>query len=491
MDKNTTSGIFPAIRVDWDGPGPHYRRIYQALRDAIHTGTLTPGQRLPSSRVAAETLGVSRSTIIEAWDQLESEGYIESKRGSGTFVSPEWLKPPVKELGHGRGLGPIPGLAGYSRFYEDRISERGFPKPFRPDIPALDSFPIATWARLSGRWAGKISWSMLDYPDPRGYLPLRQAILDYLRVARGIQCGLEQVVVTGGTRASLNLLAKLVASPETIVWAEDPGYRAVYEAFSMAGCQVRPIPAGQEGIAFEHHSEDLRTPHVIYVTPSHQYPLGTVMTAPRRSALLDWASKTGTWIIEDDYDSEYRYASHPLPALRSLDTMDQVIYLGTFSKVLAPGLRLGYAVLPVSWVESYVAMKLLWDHGSSLLVQTVLADFIQEGYFVRHIRRTRKLYGVRRQTFVDEAQQCWGQAVRLQPSDAGLHMVGWLSHGWDDRLVSTALSREGIEAPPLSGYRRSCSLDPGLIFGYAAYWPEQIREAVRKAAAIFSRMEIP
>jgi GntR family transcriptional regulator/MocR family aminotransferase len=403
MPNRATVVTLAGITLDPSAATPLYRQLYEGLRAAILSGRLKAGARLPATRALASDFGVSRNTVMNAYAQLLAEGYVEGEVGSGTYVS----RTLPDELLHARSHAiQVHQLTQEGR----RLSQRGarlasmqvptprFPsgvKAFRPGIPALDAFPYELWARLMARRWRRPQRALLGYGDPAGYRPLREAIAAYLGEARAVRCRAEQVIVVAGSQQALDLTARMLLDEGEGAWIEDPGYLGARGALVGAGARLAPIPVDGEGLDVAAGEVSSPAARLVYVTPSHQYPFGVTMSLPRRLALLKWASQAGAWVIEDDYDSEYRYAGRPLAALQGLDSEGRVIYLGTFSKVLFPALRLGYMVVPPDLVDAFMAARALSDRHCPVLDQAALADFIGDGHFARHIRRMRALYAER------------------------------------------------------------------------------------------------
>ena len=486
MAKISTSLSLATLVLDPTTDTPLYRQLYQIVRQAILAGQLAPGTRLPSSRELARELGVSRTTMVNAFEQLLAEGYVEGKTGSGTYVA----RVLPDELLHLQGAvrkraSPIRG----SRLLSKRgqsllatlplsLANQREPRAFRPGIPALEAFPVALWRQLLTEYWQQPPAMLLSSSHPAGYQPLREAIAAYLGAARAVQCTPEQVIVVNGAQQGLDLVARLLLDPGDAAWMEEPGYLGARGAFLAAGATPVGVPVDREGLdiaAGEARRADAR---LVYVSPSHQYPLGVTMSLARRLALLAWAQRVGAWIIEDDYDSEYRYAGRPLASLQGLDTTGRVIYLGTFSKVLFPTLRLGYLVVPPDLVDAFTAMRSLVDRHSRLVEQAVLADFLSEGHFARHIRRMRTLYAERQAYLVEAARYTLGGLLRLEANQTGMHLLGWLPAGVDDVGVSRQAAECGLEAPPLSSYCMDPVRQGGLVLGYAHCTRQEIEHGI-------------
>jgi GntR family transcriptional regulator/MocR family aminotransferase len=469
-----------------------YRQLYDNLREAILSGRLVTGTQLPATRTLADELDVSRNTVITAYEQLMAEGYLEGKIGAGTYVTrdlPDELLQVRAE--QAQTLPP----AGTRQAPSDLLSRRGAviartavtharhqegPRPFRTGLPALDELPFKVWGRLLARRWRTLSPAALGYGPEAGYQPLREAIAAYLGAARGVRCRADQVIILAGAQQAIDLTARLLLNPGDAVWLEDPGYLGARGALLAAGARLVPVPVDDQGLNVEAGLRQDAEARLVYVSPSHQYPLGVTMSLARRLALLQWAAQADAWILEDDYDSEYRYAGRPLAALQGLDSNGRVIYIGTFSKVLFPGLRLGYMVVPPDLIDAFSRARTLIDRGSAWLDQAVLTDFIVEGHFARHIRRMRALYAERQTLLVDLLRRKCAGRLEIRSAEAGLHVVGWLSPGIDDRPVSEQLSAQGIEALPISSYALTPQPRGGLILGYAAVNAAAIRKGVRR-----------
>jgi GntR family transcriptional regulator/MocR family aminotransferase len=454
---------------------------------------MRPGKRLASTRTLAAELQVSRTSVFNAYGQLQSEGYLETVVGSGTFVASS-----IPD----HGFDPSAVQRGRSqRFDGDSLPRKGSKRsnalsrltsepwlhnlgPFRVSLPALDHFPVNAWSKLVGRHSRKQSLTTMAYGDGLGYLPFREAIAEYLGIFRGVRCDASQILITSGSQQALHISAKALLDPGDQLLMEEPGYPGARLAFASAGVQVTPIAVDGDGIISRKMSVQRHSGRAAYVTPSHQYPLGMTMSAARRMSLLKWAMDSGSWIIEDDYDSEYRFGGRPIASLQGLDRDSRVIYIGTFSKVLFPALRLGYMVVPKDLVTIFAAERDALDIFAPTLYQAVMTDFIQEGHFTSHIRRMRMLYMERRKTLFNAIRAHMGHIVEVLGDDAGMHLVALLPPEVDDIVVSKRAAQAGISAMPLS----SCYMKPpsrgGLILGYASVSTRQIHEGAYKLAAI-------
>jgi len=463
---------------------PLQKQIYDIVRRGVLDHTLVAGQRLPSSRVLAQELGISRITVTLAYERLIAENYLSARGGSGTFVektvdrpllppaSPEHVQRHVPGLST-RGEGIAGGAAGLGQHTG----------AFVPGVADASLFPFHLWRRLVSRHLGKSNLALSGYAkDGAGFLPLREAIASYLKASRGVRCDIEQVVIVSGSQQALDLTTRILLDPGDAVCIEDPGYLGARHAFTGAGAQLIPIAIDDEGLQIAtamEHKQDIR---LVYATPSHQYPMGVTMSLTRRLALLEWATRKGMWIVEDDYDSEYRYTGRPLATLQGLDHTGRVIYMGTFSKVLLPSLRLGYLVVPPALVETFVQARSLADRHSPSMDQAILAQFINEGHFTRHIRRMKKLYMERQALLMEAARRELHGALDIPPTPAGLHVVGRLDPKLKDRDVSQLAQQLGVDTPPLSAYCLQHSPLNGLVLGYAGIAPEDIQTGMQHLA---------
>lgn len=464
-----------------------YRWLYESLRAEILQGRLRPGVRLPSTRDLAERYGLARGTIVNAFEQLKAEGYLDGTIGSGTFVStvlPEDLLE-VRSAPDAATRAPQTAkrrLSAYGRrvnaFSNYEIRES---RAFRPNVPALDLFPAAIWSKLMTRRLREGSMDLFLGCGAGGYPPLRAAIADYLNASRGVRCTADRVVIVSGVQEALDVSARLLLDPGDRVCIEDPGYEGAALVFESVGAKIVSMPVDAEGM--ELRERRLRGARLVYATPAHQYPLGVTMSLSRRLALLEWAARSGAAIFEDDYDSEYRYSGRPVPALQGLDRNGVVIFAGTFGKVLFPSLRLGYVVLPPDLVDRFTAVKSIASRHAQLLDQAVLCDFITEGHFGRHLRRMREVYAERLSVLLENAQRHLSGALDVSPIEAGLQTIGWLDAGIDAEAAAHAAALRGVEVTPLSRFARETPGRQGLQLGFAAIDVREIRRGVRELAA--------
>ena len=472
-----------------EGDGRLNQRLYRALRRAILDGRLAPGSRLPSTRTLSRDLGLSRNVVLMAFAQLTEEGYVEARHGSGTVVS-QMLPDPAPSPGTAKSKTPDahPRLSAYARRVlalaplpaVGRPPREGLLYDFRYGVPAVAEFPQQTWSRLAARCANAMSISALRYGRALGFLPLRRAIADYVTRTRGVVASYEQVVIVNGSQQALDLIARLSIDRNDRVVIEEPAYLSARQVFVAAGATLVPVPVDEHGIDTSGLPRDERV-RLAYVTPSHQFPLGGVLPLARRQELLRWANETDALIVEDDYDSEFWYEGHPVEAIQGLDRAGRVVYVGTFSKVLFPALRVGYMIVPASLVPALAASKFLLDRHTPTYEQEVLTEFIEDGHFERHVRRARTRNAARRAAMVDAFRETFGERAQIAGESAGVHMVVWLRGvpaSREHTLIERAADRRVGIYSVLPHY-----LEPpetvGLLLGYAALTEREIRDGVR------------
>lgn len=474
------------IAVDRKAPKPLHRQIYDAFRTAVIEQNLQPGQQIPSTRALAAELGISRIPVLGAYSQLLAEGYFESRKGAGTFVSSS-LPDKMTSVEY-RGV-----ATGHARTGPRDASSRSSLAPARNCAPwtfgsgafsvgqlAFDHFPFQIWSSLVARQARKVRASNLNYSDPMGSMAFRETIATYLRTSRAVHCDARQIMVVSGSQQALDLSARVLLDPGDAVWVEDPGYEMARSALSLAGGRLVPVPVDAEGMDVAAGIALCRKAVGVCVTPSHQLPLGVTMSASRRLQLLDWADRSGAWIIEDDYDSEYRYESMPVGSLQGLDRGARVIYIGTFSKTLFPSLRLGYMVIPPDLVDRFAAVRRVIDLCPPHLNQAVAADFINQGHFARHIRKTRLVYRERRSVLVEAIEKEFGSQVQILGGEAGMHLVVTLPPGLSDRQISTDAAARKLWLWPLSPAYLGEPTQQGFILGFGSTTTSEIPKAVRR-----------
>ncbi|WP_119460608.1 PLP-dependent aminotransferase family protein [Rhodospirillaceae bacterium SYSU D60014] len=486
-----------SLHLDSAAAMPLHRQLYAEIRDMILQGRLAPGLRLPSSRTLSQDLRISRNTVLLGLEQLWSEGYVEGRTGAGTFVSqtlPDGLlaarttmRPvgdPLGGRGDGKRQGPGPSERGLRLAAGPARRLRPAPA-FAPGLPDCSDFPFDLWARLLAKAWRRPPPHLFAAADSAGYRPLRAAIADYLRVVRAVRCEAEQVIVLSGIRQAVDLVARVLLDPDDIAWMEEPGYPGIRAALSAAGARIRAMPVDAEGLCLDDGGTESAA-RLVCVAPSHQYPLGVTMSLPRRLDLLDWARRADAWILEDDYDSEFRYAGRPLSALQGLDADGRVLYAGSFSKVLFPSLRIGYLIVPPPLVETFRRARAALDDHASTTAQPALAEFMAAGHFAAHVRRMRKRYETRQQALLAAARHLRG-LLTLAPDPAGMHLVADLGPDLagrvTDRAASAAAGAAGLVAPPLSDYFAGPPMRQGLLLGYAAVPETEMEPAVRRLAA--------
>ncbi len=460
------------LPLDRSSGTPILRQIYEGLRRAILDGRIRPGQRVPSTRALAADLGVSRLPVLCAYDQLLHEGYLEGRIGSGTFVSAalpdDLLRSPVTPAAAARGHSP-----------PLRARDEGGLGPFRMSLPALDQFPHTVWARLVARYAHGLTHAQMAYGDPAGQVSLREAVAEHLRAARAVRCEAEQVLIVSGSQAALRLATAVLLERGSRVAVEEPCYPGARTALGANGAELVSLPVDDEGLSVASLRKRGGRVRAAYVTPSHQYPLGVSMTAARRFALLDWAFRHRAWVLEDDYDSEYRYVSRPLGALQGMDAHERVIYIGTFSKVLFPAVRVGYLVVPPSLWQRFVDAREAFDLFSPTLYQLALAEFLREGHFARHLRRMRGVYLERRDALLAGLARHCGDRLTVHNADAGLHVAVLLAAGLDDGDVVRRMAARGLTATALSTCYAGKARRSGLLLGFGGSTERRLLDATR------------
>jgi len=492
--KRVPHTFLPPIALDLRAATPLYRQLYDWFRSAIIAGQMRPGQRLPSTRTLAAELKISRMPVLNAYEQLFAEGYLETFVGAGTRIarsipddaprspsikakarSPETVDQPAPRRMSRR------GTALTQQPPQSWLDNLG---AFRVSLPALDHFPFSVWWTLVARHSRRPPAGLMAYSNPIGHLPLRAAIAEYLGAVRAVRCEPSQILITTGSQQGLQLAAQVLLDPDDPVWVEEPGYPSARNAFISVGARLVPVAVDQQGMNIGEIIQNGPHARAVYITPSHQYPMGSTMSAARRMLLLKWAARTGAWIIEDDYDSEYRFGSRPIAALQGLDTGARVIYIGTFSKVIFPALRVGYVVVPKDLIPAFSAARDAADVFSATIYQAVLTDFIREGHFGRHIRRMRMLYMERRRSLVRAIHTHMANTLEVVGAEAGMHLVALLPNGINDVIVARKAGELGISATPLSTCYSKPPSRGGLILGYGGVNPHQIHDGIRKLKTV-------
>jgi GntR family transcriptional regulator / MocR family aminotransferase len=494
MRKASSAAIPAVLAPEAERPASLYRQLYDSIRGQVLLGNFAPGQKMPSTRTLAADFGISRNTILNAFEQLKAEGYLEGFSGSGTYVAralPDEMtqaprsNPPTKPASADKRR--LSGFGSRIVGLDTKRAHTNFSiRPFQPGIPAADAFPFDVWTRISNRhWKSRPS-RLLSYGEAAGHLPLRKAVADYLRVARAVLCEPEQVIIVSGSQQAIDLTARILIDAGDPIWIEDPAYTSARAALEAASARLIPIPVDSNGLVVSEGLKRCPSARLVYTTPCHHFPLGMAMDAARRLELLDWAAKSGARILEDDYDSEFRYSSRPLPALQSLDQKGSVIYFGTFSKVLFPALRLGYLVPPPDLAEAFLVAKSVTDRHGPTIDQAILAEFISEGHFTRHIRRMRALYLERLEAFLDCAREFIPETIEMPRPDAGMHAIAFLPDGVDDSQLAAQADSAGISSPPLSQCFVGEPSARGLLLGFVAYNSRETRLTMRKLAGVLN-----
>jgi len=468
-----------------------WRWLYGQLRGAILDRRLRPGTRVPSSRSLAKQYNIARGTVVAAFDHLKSEGYIQTQVGAGAFVATTMPDDSIavarshvdlrKRTAHA-------GLSSRGRASVESVlllpASHSVGKAFRPWEPAIDLFPVNLWSRIAARVLRRAPRSLYGQGDAKGYLPLRKAIAEYVGGARGVHCDADQVIITSGAQQALDLVSRLLLDPGDRVWVEDPGYPGAVFALKAAGARITPVPVDQEGLEVEWGRRHAPHGKLAYVTPANQFPLGTAMSLERRLSLLNWAAGEGSWIIEDEYDAEYRYFARPLAALQSLDRSECVVYVGTFTKMLFNSLRLGFLVLPSRLVDPFAAARSFTDRHPPTLDQAILAEFILEGHFGHHVRRMRQAYAERMSVLADAANRRLSGLLEVGCAASGVRTLGWLKTNERDTEVAGRARLHGLELAALSQFTLRHSQPAALILGFAGCNVDELRRGVDVLATV-------
>ncbi|MBE9214744.1 PLP-dependent aminotransferase family protein [Plectonema cf. radiosum LEGE 06105] len=483
-----------AIALNNNSSKPLHQQLYEQLRQAILSGRLTPGEKIPSTRFLAKSLSISRFTVTTTYEQLLNEGYLETVTGSGTFVCkqlPDDLiySNPIENIDKINRSSIKLSMYGNTLVNTanvPRITEPKLEINFRYGTPALTEFPVKLWRRLLSHYCNtNLNW--LDYStEPNGYQPLRAAITDYLTRSRAVNCVPEQILITNGTQQALDLILRLLIEPGETVAIENPGYLSAKIIFETQNARILPISVDNYGLVVQelvnYTPQNIR---LVYITPSHQFPTGAILPLQRRLELLNWAQQTGGLIIEDDYDSEFRYSEKPIPALQGLDQSDSVIYIGTFSKVLFPSLRIGYLVLPKSLVPIFTRAKWLCDRHLPILEQQVLADFIESGYLERHLRKMRSIYDKRRQSLVKSLKEHFGKSAEILGEKAGIHLMVRFKTNLSDEEIIQRAAKVGIGMMSANPHYLLNHPTGEFIFGYGELTESQLTEGICRLAEVY------
>lgn len=485
-EKNVAS--FPGLLLK---KGKIKEQFYGVIKELILSGQLQAGRKLPSSRTFSEMMSISRNSVLSGLERLTDEGYLVAKRGSGTYVAavvPDdviGIKPaaPDKQTGgetHSPDVNPQTQVM--KQLWQETLPHSGQNLTFNIGVGCSDLFPYELWGRLLGR-----TWRQFRHQDGRlneamGYRPLRRAISDYVRTTRGLHCTEEQILIVSGTQQAMNLAAQVLLQKGDEVWLDEPGYDGALGVFTAMGAKIRPVIGDQHGMDIAYGIRHWPLAKLIFTSPSHQFPLGGTLSLSRRMALLDWAAENDAWIFEDDYNSEFRYTAQPIQALQGLDRHQRVIYAGTFSKMMFPGFHLGFLVVPENLAEHFKIAKYYADTRTSYLEQTILATFIAEGHYARHVRRVRKACHERQRVMTEAIQRYLPEIVGVEPSDSGIHLVCWLSEDIEESTMIEHCRKAGLGAQPLSRYCQTRPEKQAILFGFAAHSPEDIVAGIRKLA---------
>jgi GntR family transcriptional regulator/MocR family aminotransferase len=476
-------------QVDRQSTIPLFRQIYMQVRSAALGGVLGPGAELPSSRTMASRLGVARASVVAAYEQLRTEGYVESRHGSGTFVRAELgnLHPASRRRPAARVA--TPRLNSVFADFE-RAASYAEDRPFNTGRTLVDARTIDTWRKLTHQAARSLGVGDLGYSDPCGAIELRRQISQYLQAARSVRCEPEQVVVTAGTQHAIDIAIRVLLTPGDDVWVEDPGYPLTHAQLLSAKVRPHAIPVDRQGIVVEAGWHTAAKARAAFVTPSHQFPTGVALSMARRLELLAWARKSGAFIVEDDYTSEFRYSGPPLASLQGLDEDDRVIYVGTLNKALFPGLRLGYAVVPRALLSAFATARYLIDRQPPTLYQTVVAEFMAQGHFAAHIRRMRHAYREQRDALAATLVRKAAGQLKVDVPDQGMHLVAYLTAGQRDIEVEAAAARAGLVVRAISRFYRKAQPRSGLMLGFSGYPRQLIVPAAVRLAALIAQKRV-
>ena len=480
-------GELYAWQLDRNSAVPLFRQLYLQIRAAVLSQRLRPGLRLPSTRRLASQLGLARASVVTAYEQLLAEGYVAGRVGSGTYISSD-LPEPVEGRSPGRPAGAGPRLPRRARVYASVVETmvEDDPRPFTMGTCRVDARTEEAWRALSHRAVRALPRVHLAYSDPRGLPELRQSLAEYLQAARSVRCTADQIVVTAGTQQAVDIAIRVLLEPGDPVWVEDPCYPMTTAALTAAGARLCPVPVDGHGLDVAAGLRSAPRARAAFVTPSHQFPLGVVLSMARRLELLAWAREVGAWIVEDDYASEFRYAGRPLAALQGLDDGERTIYVGTLNKVLFPGLRIGYAVVPSALLRAFVNARYLVDRQSSTLGQTVAAEFMRQGHFAGHVRRMRLLYREQRDVLAREIARRAGDHVTLAVPDQGMHLVAYLRGRVSDVDVTEAARRRHVLVRPISRWYKKAPARRGLMLGFTGFPAEAIVPAAARLAEVIA-----
>jgi GntR family transcriptional regulator / MocR family aminotransferase len=473
-----------AWQLDRASQTPLSRQIYMQVRSAVLSGALRAGTRVPSSRAMAQQLGVARASVVSAYEQLLAEGYVESRHGSGTFISGEVAGLTTRRRGPAPAIKRTVPTSARAFCDFERSAVQGEARPFNTGRTLIDARTAETWRSLTHRVVRRLGPNDLGYTDPAGLAELRANVCDYLRVARAVRCDQDQVVITAGTQQAIDIAIRVLLAPGDDVWVEDPGYPLTHAQLLLAKVQLHAIPVDIQGLIVDAGQRTAPRARAVFVTPSHQFPTGVAMSMARRLELLAWARQSGAFIVEDDYTSEFRYSGPPLSSLQGLDDCEQVIYVGTLNKALFPGLRIGYAVVPRALLPAFISARYLIDRQPATLQQAVVSEFMQQGHFAAHIRRMRQLYREQRDALAETLTRRAAGWLDVALPDQGMHLVAYLRDGSSDIAMEAAAQRAGIVVRAISRFYRAARPRPGLMLGFSGFPRQLIVPAAARLATL-------
>ncbi|SUB80987.1 HTH-type transcriptional regulatory protein gabR [Pragia fontium] len=468
-------------------------RFHDALKEIILNGQLKAGAKLPSSRAFSELMSISRNSVIAGLERLIDEGYLIAKKGSGTYVShniPDEMIHIQATSQHQHteeqlsDLNINPQIKEMFSIWHKALPHVEQNRIFSIGVGCTDLFPHDLWGRLLGRSWRQFRRLIGQVNEPFGFRPLRQAISDYVKTTRGLNCTEDQILIVNGTQQAMNLTAHVLLQQGDEIWLDEPGYDGALGAFTANGAKIRPVVSDKYGMDIAYGIRHWPNAKMIFTAPSHQFPLGGTLSLSRRIALLDWAAENNVWIFEDDYNSEFRYAAQPIQALQGLDQRERVIYAGTFSKMMFPEFRLGFLVIPKSLIEPFKLAKYYADTRTSYLEQVTLAAFISDGHYARHVRRVRKACYERQSALIEAIQLYLPDSFQIEPSDSGIHIVCWLAEHLTESDIVAKCREIGLGVQPLSRYCQTDSIKQAILLGFAAHPPSELVEGIRKLAQI-------
>lgn len=488
MKKNVAS--FPGLLLK---EGKIKEQFYLVIKEQILNGQLQPGRKIPSSRTLSEMMSVSRNSILSGLDRLTDEGYLITKKGSGTYVTSvipdEVIQIKASSVDKNtaykkRDVVINPHMQVMQEIWDKTSPYAGHNMKFNIGVGCTDLFPYELWGRLSGRIWRQSRHQDRTLNEPLGYRPLRVAICEYVRATRGLNCNAEQILIVNGTQQAMKLAAQVLLQKGDEVWLDEPGYDGALGAFTAAGAKICPVISDKNGMDISYAIQHWPKAKMIFTAPSHQFPLGGTLSLARRIALLDWAAEKNMWIFEDDYNGEFRYSDQPIQALQGLDTQQRVIYAGSFSKMMFPGFQLGFLVIPEPLVEYFKIAKYYADTRTPYLEQTILASFISEGHYARHVRRVRKACHERQQAMATAIKLYLPDMIVAEPADSGIHLVCWLSAEIEESELTAQCHKAGLGVQPLARYCQTTPKRQAILLSFAAHPPSEIVAGIKRLAQI-------